>query len=224
MFAKSRFMAGLESDTELIQALVKFTRKAPSRIAKEAGVAATTINRPYQGTATTRLSIPTLEKLKATYPDFDWGTPSPDLPDQTHTDDAVSIERIPTFGGMGGGGTGDADGGVVTFSRALVEYDLRAKPEDLLAIIAEGNSMEPDLQGGDQILIDKRRMSLASPGAFCLWDGDGYVIKYLERVPGSDPLKIRVISKNQELYPPYERLASEIDIKGRVIWFGRQVR
>lgn len=138
------------------------------------------------------------------------------------SDDSVSIALLPTFAGMGGGGTGDDDQGVVSFSRDLIERELRAPPSSLLAMIAEGNSMEPDFQGGDQILVDTRRKSLAQPGAFCLWDGDGHVIKYLEKVPDSDPAKVRVVSANG-IYEPRERLLDEINLIGRVIWFGRRV-
>ena len=138
------------------------------------------------------------------------------------SDDSVGIALLPTFAGMGGGGTGDDDPGVVSFSRDLIERELRAPPSSLLAMIAEGNSMEPDFRGGDQILVDTRRKSLAQPGAFCLWDGDGHVIKYLEKVPDSDPAKVRVVSANG-IYEPRERLLDEINLIGRVIWFGRRV-
>lgn len=139
------------------------------------------------------------------------------------TDNSVLIRLLPTFVGLGGGGTGEGDEGQISFSRDLIENELRVPPERLLAMVAEGNSMEPDFKGGDQILVDTRRTSLAQPGAFCLWDGDGHVVKFLERVQGSDPPKVRVISANQ-IYEPTERLVDEINLVGRVIWFGRRVR
>jgi phage repressor protein C with HTH and peptisase S24 domain len=140
------------------------------------------------------------------------------------TDRSVEIKRLPVFAGMGDGGLDDdQDFGVVSFSRDLVENELRAPPEMLLAMVAEGNSMEPDFRGGDQILVDTRRRSLAQPGAFCLWDGDGYVIKFLEKMPGSEPAKVKVISANS-LYEARERLVEEINLVGRVVWFGRRVQ
>ncbi len=139
------------------------------------------------------------------------------------SDDSVQVKLLPTFVGMGTGGTGDDDPGLVSFSRDLVERELRADPAHLLAMLAEGNSMEPDFRGGDQILVDTRRKSLAQPGAFCLWDGDGHVIKFLEKIPDSDPPKVRVVSANG-LYEPRERLLDEINLVGRVVWFGRRVQ
>lgn len=224
MFANFFFMTGLEEDTALIKALCSWAKVAPSRLATVAGLTPTTITRAYAGTASTRISTPTLEKLRRAYPKFDWTQPEPDQQENRNEDDAVMIERLPGFAGMGGGGTGDADGGTVAFSRSLIELDIRAKPQDLLAVIAEGNSMEPDFFGGDQVLIDTRRKALAAEGAFCFWDSDGYVVKYLRRVQGSDPPRVQIISRNSEVYPVYERLVSEIDIKGRVVWYGRRVQ
>jgi len=135
---------------------------------------------------------------------------------------AVGIEALPTHAGAGGGGTGEGEAGKIVFSRSLVEQELRAKPTDLLAIEIEGNSMSPDFESGDRILIDKRKTSISQPGAFCLWDGDGYVVKYLEKVYDTEPPKVRVISRNT-IYSAAERLADEIQILGRVVWFARRV-
>jgi len=140
------------------------------------------------------------------------------------TDNSVSVRFLPTHAGLGQGGTGEGDEGVIVFSRDLIENDLRAPAEALLAMVAEGNSMEPDFKGGDQILVDTRKKSLAQPGAFCLWDGDGHVIKYLEKIPETDPPKVMVVSKNKELYGPRDRLLDDLSIVGRVIWFGRRVQ
>lgn len=139
------------------------------------------------------------------------------------TDHTVSIKLLPNFVGMGGGGSDDGEPGEVAFSRDLIERELRVPPDALLAMVAEGNSMEPEFRGGDQILVDTRRKSLAQPGAFCLWDGDGHVIKFLEKIPGSTPAKVRVVSANT-IYDAHERLVDEINLVGRVVWFGRKVQ
>jgi phage repressor protein C with HTH and peptisase S24 domain len=139
------------------------------------------------------------------------------------TDNSVLIKLLPTYVGLGAGGTGEGDEGRISFSRDLIENELRVPADRLLAMVAEGNSMEPDFRGGDQILVDTRRTSLAQPGAFCLWDGDGHVVKFLERIAGSDPPRVRVISANN-IYEPVERLVEEINLVGRVIWFGRRVQ
>lgn len=139
------------------------------------------------------------------------------------TDTSVMIKLLPTFAGLGGGGTGEGDAGEVSFSRDLIENELRKLPTALLAMVAKGNSMAPDFEGGDQILVDTTDKALAQPGAFCIFDGDGHVIKYVQRVQGSDPPRVRIVSKNP-LFEPEERLVDEIHLVGRVVWFGRRVR
>lgn len=138
-------------------------------------------------------------------------------------DNSVGIRQLPTWVGLGTGGSGDDDPGIVFFSRDLIERELRAAPDTLLCMVAEGNSMEPDFRGGDQILVDTRRLSLAQPGAFCLFEDDGHVIKFLERIPDTDPPRVRVISANP-MYEPRERLLEDIRVIGRVIWYGRRVQ
>lgn len=69
--ANSAWMdAGLEADQKLIKELVDWTKMGPSRVAKEAGLAATTLTRSFNGEATTRISLPTMEKLKVRFPGF----------------------------------------------------------------------------------------------------------------------------------------------------------
>lgn len=68
--ANALFMSEIEDDHELIKALVDWAGGIPSRVAAEIGAAATTITRPYKGTATTKLGRDTINKLRLRYPDF----------------------------------------------------------------------------------------------------------------------------------------------------------
>lgn len=130
----------------------------------------------------------------------------------------VEIEVLPTFAGMGGGGTGDDDRAVALLPRDLVEDDLRAKPADLLVINVRGNSMEPIFLHGDQIVIDKRDKSPSQPGPFALWDGDGYVLKNVER----RAKRLRVFSSNSA-YSDADYDPDEVEIMGRPVWFARRM-
>lgn len=140
-------------------------------------------------------------------------------PDEART---VMIEKLPTIVGAGGGGTGEGEYQSIAFPRYLVEDELKMAPDDLLAIEVEGDSMKPEFLPGDQLLVDRRKTSIAQPGAFCLWDGDGYVVKFLEKVYGTEPPKIRVISENKR-YETSERLVEEVRIMGRIVWIGRRI-
>lgn len=210
---------GLEDDSRLVRALCEWAGKTPSRLAKDAGLTPTTLTRPFNGEAGSRISVPTLEKLRAAFPGFDWSDKL--LPDAPVSESAlayVEIEVLPTYAGLGGGGTGDGDRALALFPRRLVEDELRAKPSDLLMIELRGDSMEPKFKNGDQILIDKRDVNPVQPGPFALWDGDGYVVKNVERQNGM----YRLFSSNT-VYS--ERLANpdDVQIMGRPVWYARRV-
>jgi transcriptional regulator with XRE-family HTH domain len=142
----------------------------------------------------------------------------PDLPVQDPALSYVSIEVLPTFAGMGGGGTGDGETRVAMLPRQLVEEELRARPSDLLMIDVRGNSMEPLFIHGDQIVIDRRDVNPVQPGPFALWDGDGYVIKNVERVGH----KLRIFSTNT-IYSDRMSDLEETKIMGRPVWFARRL-
>lgn len=217
-FLLSEGMTGLEEDTKLIRALCEWAGKTPSRLAKDAGLTPTTITRPFNGEATSRLSIPTIEKLKATFPGFDWGAPAPDLPVADALQAYVEVKVLPTYAGMGGGGTGDGDQQTTLLPRSLVIEDLRARPEDLLVIDLRGDSMEPDFFNGDRIVVNTRDTNPVQPGPFALWDGDGYVVKNVERRRGS----LRIFSSNAK-YSDWESDGEDIQIMGRPVWFARRL-
>lgn len=150
--------------------------------------------------------------------DDDWST-HPDLPDDTMERSYVDIAVLPSFAGMGGGGTGEGTLLMAKVPRRLIFEELRGKPEDFELIDVRGDSMQPDFQHGDQILIDKRDRNPRQPGAFALWDGDGYVIKLVERVPGRRGW-YRIFSANDR-YSSYEIAETEATIRGRPVWFAR---
>lgn len=133
----------------------------------------------------------------------------------------LSIEILPSYAGMGGGGSGEGEVQTGLVPRAYVENELRAKPSDLLLIEARGESMMPDFLHGDQILIDKRDCNPIQPGSFALWDGDGYVIKLVERVPHKQGW-YRIFSANGR-YSAYEVEAEQVKIMGRPVWFARRL-
>jgi hypothetical protein len=93
---------------------------------------------------------------------------------------------------------------------------LRAAPQNILAFEVIGDSMEPRLKSGDRVFVD-RRLTYPNPeGIFVLWDGYSIVVKQLQIVRGSEPLKLRVISANPQ-YEAYEVFADEVNIVGRFV-------
>lgn len=215
-------MEGLEADRVLVQRLCAWAKLAPSALAKKAELAATTILRAHRGTATTRISQPTLEKLRATFPDFpDWSRPEPDLPAAANDVDYLPVRVLPTFAGMGGGGSGEGDTETALIPRYLIEREFRGGAKDFDLINVRGDSMEPLFRHGDQLLIDRRDRNPIQPGPFALFDGDAYVVKLVERVPGKRGW-YRIFSANDR-YSAEEIEETDTTIMGRPVWFARRL-
>lgn len=221
IFANCAEMDGNEKDRALIQALCEWAKKSPSEVARQAGLAVTTLTRPLNKDVNHILSKPTINKLKAKFPEFPgWRNEESDVPEVDPEIAYVSVEVLPTYAGAGGGGTGDDDRSTALVSRALVEGELRGKASDFVLVPIRGDSMEPDFYQGDQVLCDKRDRSPAQPGPFAIWDGEWgeFVIKNVERLDGG---RVRMFSSNPK-YSPTEIQHSETRIIGRPVWFGRR--
>ncbi|MNI93352.1 hypothetical protein D3C73_1512900 [compost metagenome] len=78
--------------------------------------------------------------------------------------------------------------------------------------------MEPIFFHGDQVVIDKRDKNPTQPGPFALWDGDGFVVKNVEK----RAKRLRVFSSNP-IYSDAEYAPEEIEIMGRPVWFARRM-
>jgi phage repressor protein C with HTH and peptisase S24 domain len=220
IFANAFHMDGIEEDSRFIKALVDWLETTPAAVARKINVANTTINRHHKGMATTRLSKSTLDKLHEAYPRFP-GFNNSNTVEEADERAYVSVNVLPSYAGMGGGGNGDGGREVAKMPRRLIEEDLRGRAEDFDLIDVRGDSMEPDFHHGDQILIDRRDRDPRQAGPFALWDDDGYVIKLVERVPQKRGF-YRVFSANHR-YSSYEIEESSTTIMGRPVWFARRL-
>jgi len=214
-------MGTVDDDIRLVRELVQWTGSNVNQISKRIGVSNTTLNRFANGSAQTRLHRDTLAKLRVAYPEFPAFEVDADLPPAYNNPEYLAVDILPSFAGMGGGGSGDGDSGQALLPRSLIEDQLRARPVDLLMLEARGDSMAPDFLHGDQILVDKRDKSPVQGGAFALWDGDGYVVKLVEKVPHKNGM-LRIFSANSR-FSAYEVDAEQVQIMGRPVWFGRRL-
>jgi phage repressor protein C with HTH and peptisase S24 domain len=160
-------------------------------------------------------------KLQALLGDHDDSTEHPEQPGSGRHGSYVDIPVLPSFAGMGGGGTGEGDRQIAKLPRRLIEEELRGRASDFELIDVRGDSMQPDFQHGDQILIDKRDRDPRQPGPFALYDGEGYVVKLVERIPQRRGW-YRIFSAN-ERYTPYEIEETDTTIMGRPVWFARRL-
>lgn len=103
------------------------------------------------------------------------------------------------------------------FSRRwLQEQGLeRAK---LSAITVEGDSMEPLLNNGDEILIDTSQRGFRD-GVHVVRLGDTLMVK---RVAQAGAGRFSLLSQNLA-YPPVDVAADEMEVIGRVVWKGGRI-
>jgi len=98
----------------------------------------------------------------------------------------------------------------------------RAKSASLSIIHVLGDSMEPTLSDGDEVLVDASDQgSRLRDGIYVLRADDALVVKRVTLKPGGRKI---TISSDNSAYPSwYDVDRSEIQVVGRVIWFGRAV-
>jgi hypothetical protein len=133
--------------------------------------------------------------------------------------DWADIPRLP-LGASAGPGTIAQDSAPVDrlrFSgRWLRQQGL--EPGMLTVIEVEGDSMEPTLRDGDEILVDRTPRPTRS-GLHVVRLDDVLLVKRLEPGPAGT---LRVISDNPA-YPRIERPLAEVAVIGRVVWKGGRV-
>lgn len=170
------------------------------------------------------LNIQPAELLKPPPPDVHLGNSSDHPPEIARLPGYVEIEPVSVPAGLGASGE-PVDYEIaspVWFREQLIVHELRAKPGDIKFLALRGQSMSPLLEHGDEVLVDTRDQDVSQAGIFVLYDGDGLVCKWVERVHGADPPRLRLISENKR-FSPYEPLAETCNIIGRVVWFARRM-
>lgn len=221
-FANQPTMQEPHSDKEFIQSLCDWAKLSPTELARRAGMAVTTITRPLNKDVKHRLSVPTIDKLKATLPDFPgWKNALPDFPDIDPQISYVEVEVMPTYAGMGGGGSGEGEPEKALVPKYLIENVFRGKPSDFVLVRVRGNSMEPTFRHDDELLVDKRDRSPTQAGPFAIWDGEWgeYLVKNVERLSAG---MVRIFPSNPD-YSATEVKHEETRILGRPVWFGRRL-
>lgn len=127
----------------------------------------------------------------------------------------ADVPRLPLGASAGPGAVahGEAPIGQLRFSARWLKAN-GLDPAMLSAIQVEGDSMDPTLRDGDEILVDRTPRPLRS-GVHVLRLDDVLLVKRVE--PAGE--RVHLISDNRA-YPPLERAAGEVEVIGRVVWKG----
>jgi hypothetical protein len=103
-----------------------------------------------------------------------------------------------------------------TLPRDIVSITSDAPLERIMIVRVKGDSMLPTYTPIDRVMVDTLDTSPSPGGVFVVWDGLGFVLKRVQLVPHSDPLRVKITSDNPA-YDPYERVLGEAFLQGRVI-------
>lgn len=138
------------------------------------------------------------------------------------------LEAIDSHDGMGALVTSDALLGHWSMPDYFTRGTLRIDPAKAIVMEIFGDSgydpSNPHAPGsffpGDRLIIDTSDTRPSPPGAFAVYDGFGIVVKLVEPMPGSDPPRIRLSSRNPQ-YAPYEIALRDGDQMGEGHILGR---
>ncbi len=131
----------------------------------------------------------------------------------------VEVSRLDLGAAAGAGRVPGAEAAFDTFRfsrRWLAEQGLESA--QLSAIRVEGDSMEPLLNDGDEILVDRSPRPFRD-GIHVVRLGETLMVK---RVANAGAGRVALLSQNLA-YPPVEVAAEEVAIIGRVVWKGGRV-
>lgn len=214
-------MEGLDQDRALMSALVSYSGLTAAEVARRAGVAATTVQRPIKGTAETRISQRTLEKLRDAFPKFPGWTRAGAAALASYEkpkSDMVEIAAVDLNFGLGAAfmDSDIVEHGVDTmlFPTDWLRSITRSPPDRLYWAKGVGNSMEPTIGDGDVILID--RSAVGSTFGDLYWAiayGQTGMIKRLRPMPDGS---VKILSDNQNV-PSEVAHDGELHVFGRVI-------
>jgi len=139
--------------------------------------------------------------------------------DQFAKADWIDVPRLAVGASAGPGA--DAEGELVFDTIRFSWRWLRSmglQPGQLSTIVVSGDSMEPTLRDGDEILVD-RALRPRRDGIHVVRLGGGLLVKRLDT---GRPGKIVLLSDNPA-YPPLACDPQELEVIGRVVWKGGRI-
>lgn len=138
---------------------------------------------------------------------------------QRFLSDYIDVPRLAIGASAGPGALPDAEEvfDALKFSRRwLAEQGLESASLSMIKV--EGDSMEPLLNDGDEILVDRSQRTFRD-GVHVVRLGDTLMVK---RVASAGTGRFSLLSQNLA-YPPVNVEADEIEIIGRVVWKGGRI-
>lgn len=118
---------------------------------------------------------------------------------------------------------GETPEAALAFQARWIKALCSGDPQALVVLRIEGDAMHPTLSHGDPVLVDTADSAKTlRDGIYALRSGGNVVVKRLTQNPASGGIAIK---SDNPGWPDWEDCALEkLDIVGRVIWVGRELR
>lgn len=225
-------MSELGKDAALIQALTEYSGVTATEVARKAKIDPETLRKPLKGLTDNRLSQRTLEKLQRAYPDFPGWSSNASLADHRlpyrhqHPEqgEMVEIAQIDLRFGLGSAimdeEVSEHQAEMLAFPREWLRMLTTAPPSQLYWARGQGDSMEPKINDGEIILIDRSQTNAGFGDLYwAIAYGQTAMIKRLR--PMTDG-SVKILSDNSNV-PPEIAYDGELYIFGRVIGVWKRI-
>ena len=141
-------------------------------------------------------------------------------PDSSHGMVEIAVLDLEASAGFGAIAAGENAYTRFGFDERWLNARTAAKPAKLSIIRVAGDSMEPTLSAGDEVLVDASEQALRlRDGIYVLRTDDTLMVKRIAITPGSRRI---TIASDNPAYPTWSDMdPAQIHFVGLVIWFGR---
>lgn len=143
-------------------------------------------------------------------------------PDSARRSDFRLVPKLAVGASAGGGALNDGEAlaGKVGFDENWLRHK-GLDPSRLSLIQVEGDSMQPTLNDGDDIMVDASAADRVPKNGIYVLRLDGMLI--VKRLLPGKGGKLSIMSDNPTYLPIHDVAADEVTIIGRVVWVGRSL-
>ncbi len=149
-----------------------------------------------------------------------------DLPWPSDLEEPASSDLVPVYDIEVSAGNGiipvdfEAQVDQLAFPPGYLRHITSTSVQHLAIVTVKGDSMSPTLREGDVVMVDTTKRSLGYDGLFVLRMDDALHVKRVTR--GNSKGMVRIMSDNRDSYPAIERELPDVDVVGKVLWYGRK--
>lgn len=135
--------------------------------------------------------------------------------------DLVAVYNVSASAGPGIVAEGEYIVDRLAFPPTYLRHITKSPVANLAIIGVKGDSMAPTMKDDDIVMVDTTKDDISWGGIFVLRvDGDGLLVK---RISMGSQRDFFIIKSDNPTFPTVERHRRDVEVVGRVIWYGVKV-